>query len=69
MDQTFIPFETNSPIMVKSFKLQPAQPAQNNIVKVYTKVTSEVGERYIYFQDLAVTLPTQNATWVGDTIT
>lgn len=55
--------------MVKSFKLQPAQPGQTNIVKTYAKVTSEVGERYIYFKDVTVTLPTQNATWVGDTIT
>jgi len=38
-------------------------------VRTYAKVTSETGERYIYFKDLTVLLYEQNATWVGDTIT
>lgn len=54
--------------MTKEFILQPAQPGQTNIIKAYSKVTSEIGERYIYFRDLTVTLPDQNATWIGDTI-
>ena len=54
--------------MTKTFKIQPAQPGQNNKVKAYTKVIGENGERFIYFQDITVNVPTQNATFVGDTI-
>jgi hypothetical protein len=68
IDQTYIPFETSSPVLTKSFKLQPPQPGQANMVRVYAKVTSEIGERYMYFQDVSVTVAVQNATWVGDTI-
>lgn len=58
IDETYVPFEVSSPFMTKQFKLQTAQPGQSNMISVYAKVTSEIGERYIYFQDLTVTLPT-----------
>jgi hypothetical protein len=57
-DASYIPFEVESPASVKTFRLQQAQTGMSNIVKVYTKVTGENGERYIYFRDLTVTLPT-----------
>lgn len=63
-----MPFETSSPIMTKEFKMQPAQAGQSNKIRTYAKVTSEIGEVYIYFKDITVTLLDQNATWVGDTI-
>lgn len=69
IDAIFMPFETSSPVMTKTFKMQPAQAGQNNKVKTYAKVTGETGEKYIYFQDLTINLGTLNATFIGDTIT
>lgn len=58
IDASYVPFETSQPVMTKTFNVQPAQPGQSNILKTYAKITGENGERFIYFRDITVNLPT-----------